>query len=59
MGLHFINAYDSKGLRGRFFGSYNDKDFETLLKEINGKLPKNYIIYHLDDSKIKKGLTSK
>lgn len=55
MGLHFIGAKDAKGNRGRFFGSYDEKEFETMMNELNWKIPKNYVVYHLEEAEIEKG----
>jgi hypothetical protein len=56
MALHFIGVKDLKtGKRGRFFGSYDDKEFESLMEELGGNFPKNYFAWHIEQEEIDKG----
>lgn len=48
MGVHYFGKRFA-GKLGRFWGSFDDVKFEEALKEVGGKLPKGWVVWHFEN----------
>lgn len=52
--VHFFGK-KVDGKLGRFFGSYSEEEFETIMNKLDGTLPKDFVAWHMDWDEVDKG----
>lgn len=50
-GVHYFGLVE-RGNRSRFYKEYSETEFEQLLEEIDGELPKGIIAWHLEENEV-------
>ena len=52
---HHIITRTVDSVRGRYFGSLTDEEFDSLMEKNGNELPKGFAVYHIPQEEIDKG----
>src|SRR5690606_15009485 len=54
MNFHFIGMELENKQMGRFFGGWNDEEFNHIMNKLGGTLPKGFKVWHISEEEIER-----